>query len=105
MNQAPSGSLDRCSFSQVADAYLEMHREGKAPSIRELANSFPHLATEIREKLPAMKVLDGALGGDGDPAIDRSEPVAGCYIGEEIGRGLAASSIGPHSQTWIETLP
>lgn len=86
----PSTDTDQWSFTQVADAYLSMHRLGNAPTVQELAESFPHLANQIKQQLPTMQLLEGAIGERFEnryPTVDTSQPIGGCHIIEEIGRG------------------
>ena len=78
------------SFGAFSDAYLHLHRLGKAPSIEEVASAFPHLSDEIRDKLPTIVALERTLQcdrEDGLPKVDPTEPVGGCFVGDEIGRG------------------
>ena len=75
-----------CSFTKFADAYLALHRSGKAPGLDEAIEEFPHLESQIRERLPSLLLLEETLGTPGnDPLIE--QPIDGCRLLEEIGRG------------------
>ncbi|MFN3194112.1 MAG: serine/threonine-protein kinase [Aureliella sp.] len=85
------------SFTKFVDAYIPLYREGKAPSIEQIVEQFPHLEEPIRERLSTLLLLEQTLGDDGanDEAADKPETsrlkagatVLGCTIHDEVGRG------------------
>lgn len=85
-------NLQSMSFSEFSEAYLLLSRQGRAPDLVEAINSFPHLADQIRDQLPAILMLEGAVGNSISiyPETEPAETVVGCVLGEEIGRGAAA---------------
>ncbi|MFK8110932.1 MAG: serine/threonine-protein kinase [Rubripirellula sp.] len=76
-----------CSFTQIADAYIQMRREGQTISVEDFAKALPDLEEEIRTKLPALLLLEDTLGADREPKIAVGQNVSGCVIEAEIGRG------------------
>lgn len=86
MNAASSQFQD-CSFTQIADAYIQMRREGQMISVEDFANALPHLKQEIEAKLPPLLLLEDTLGGNKSPELTVGQSISGCIIEAEIGRG------------------
>ena len=83
-----TNSIFQHSFTQFADAFLEMHRQGKTLTIEEAISAFPHLEQDIRTRLPALLVLEKTLQRKHPfPEPNDPNPHAGCYLGEIVGRG------------------
>ncbi len=81
-------STNDISFTQIADMYLAELRKGVPLSIDVLAKTFPHLADEIRESLPAMVLLEKSFADQKQtPVALPEEIIGGCRIVREIGRG------------------
>jgi serine/threonine protein kinase len=76
------------SFSHVADMYLAEMRKGNVIPVDKLAAALPHLASEIRDQLPALLVLERAMsdGGAKKPPTLKQE-LGGCQLIREVGRG------------------
>ena len=94
-NDAMTGlppQLDDLSFSDFSDAYLFLVRDGRAPDFDELVHAFPHFADQIREQLPSALMFEEAMLNASEvyPTVEPAEQVAGCILGEEIGRGASA---------------
>lgn len=83
--------LSELSFTQLADAYLDLRREGKSISIEQFAEAVPSLREEILTRLPVMVLLNDAMESDNQSgvAISGDVVVEGCQIEEEVGRGAA----------------
>ena len=76
------------SFSHVADMFLSELRKGKSIPVESLAAALPHLADEIREQLPALALLERAMGPNGSArTINASDEIGGCKLIREVGRG------------------
>lgn len=82
---SPTSELQDCSFTKFADAFLELHRRGVAPTMEQAIEEFPHLESLIRSRLPALVTLESSIGGAADPIAN--QPLDGCRFIEEIGRG------------------
>ena len=84
MSETPN--LADCSFTKFADAFLELHRRGQAPSLEEAILEFPHLEAQIRSRLPALLAFESTLGRQySDPITD--QPLEGHRFVAELGRG------------------
>lgn len=62
----------------LADEFLERHRRGERPSIREYTDRFPELAAEIREVFPAVALMENIAIGDQSlerPAVAAPAPI------------------------------
>ena len=72
--------LNELSFSQIADAYIELRKEGKSISVREFADAVPAFREEILARLPIMLLLEDALGGNGqlEFPIGKETIISGC---------------------------
>ena len=76
------------SFFDVADLCIQDMRAGQPVSIDKLVAKFPHLSKEIREKMPAVLVLQRSIGKSGtDHELEVGDSIGGCVIEEELGRG------------------
>jgi serine/threonine protein kinase len=76
------------SFTAVADMYLDELRKGTPLSIEVLAKTFPHIANELREQLPALALLEKTIGQSAAPPIPAPpDDLGGCKIMRELGRG------------------
>ncbi len=87
------------SFSDVADLYLAELRKGHPLSLDTLAKTFPHLADDIKENLPALGLLEQAMGtttfsSNALPA----EELGGCRLIRELGRGAVGVVYEAHQQ-------
>ena len=49
------------TFNQVAELFLAELRNGNAPSVEVFAQTFPHIADELRESLPSIAVAESFL--------------------------------------------
>jgi serine/threonine protein kinase/WD40 repeat protein/tetratricopeptide (TPR) repeat protein len=83
-------------FGLIADEFVEAFRQGKRPSVEEFARRYPEHASEIREMLPALAMMEKAKSADGgsnDQQVGLSSVTAplqqlGDYqILREVGRG------------------
>ena len=82
------------SFGQVADAYLQLRREGEMISIQKFAERMPEFREEILEQLPVMVLLDSHLPPQDESLLDVeliADVIDGCKIEAEIGRGASAT--------------
>lgn len=86
MNDIKSQLQDR-SFTQIADAYIQLRREGQTIPIDEFAKALPQFEEEIKAKLPALLMLEDSLGSDREQLVSIGRNISGCIIEEEIGRG------------------
>ncbi|XZE51592.1 serine/threonine protein kinase [Planctomycetaceae bacterium SH139] len=76
------------SLHDVVDLYLKERRRGNLLTLSILERAFPHLAGEIREKLPAIMMIDEAIGQKPERAPTLIDDVlGGCKIVKELGRG------------------
>ena len=92
-------SLSQLSFGQVADAYLQLRKEGETISVEKLAETMPEFREEILEKLPIMLLLDSNLGPEKEAPLEAKEVatlIDGCEIEAEIGRGASATVFRAH---------
>lgn len=81
-------SIAKTSFTDFADAFLRLHRAGHRPSIEEAIAEFPELEEEIRQKVPAMLMIENAMvDGPAKPQLHVDNTVAGCIVEQELGRG------------------
>ena len=85
-------NLESMSFSEFSEAFLLLARQGRAPELEEAIQSFPHLADQIREQLPAILESAGETKKSDNvyPEVKPAESVAGCVLSDEIGRGETA---------------
>jgi hypothetical protein len=96
MSEAEAKSL---IVIELAEEFLERHRKGERPSIKEYLDRRPDLAEYIHEVFPAMAMLEnivldaesaGAKGSeaDGPPSPEPTLKQLGDYlILREVGRG------------------
>ena len=80
----------------LADEFAERHRRGEMPSVEEYARRYPELASEIREVLPALAMIEKVAPdsrdlkqSDGSTAkmTTRLKELGDYRILREIGRG------------------
>ncbi len=93
----PGSGSERIPIEQLAEEFIERHRKGERPSLREYLDEHPALADEIREVFPAMAMMENiALSAESDLAAaqadkkDRALPLqqlGDFRIIREIGRG------------------
>ena len=80
-------------LGQIADEFVAAFRQGKRPSVEELARRYPEQAGEIREMLPALVLMEKAKSVDDTPWQRRpAAAVALQQLGDyrilrEVGRG------------------
>ena len=55
--------IENPSFTKFVDAYIPLYREGKAPSIEQIVEQFPHLEEPIRERLSTLFRVRRAFAG------------------------------------------
>jgi serine/threonine protein kinase/tetratricopeptide (TPR) repeat protein len=92
MDDSDLSSVD--PFGQIADEFVEAFRQGKRPSVEEFARRYPEHASEIREMLPALVMMEKAKSPDVDPN-DRIQAKAAAPLKQlgdyqilrEVGRG------------------
>src|SRR5689334_14852370 len=95
MNDNDLSSAD--PFGQIADEFVEAFRQGQRPSVEEFARRYPEYASDIREILPALVLMEKAKSPD-DSSSQRRQARAlaaaaplqqlGDYqILREVGRG------------------
>ena len=95
MSEPPN--LTDFSFTKFADAFLELHRRGQAPSLEEAILEFPHLEAQIRSRLPALLAFESTLGRQSsDPITD--QPLEGHRLIAEIGRGSCGVVYRAHQE-------
>jgi len=51
----------------LADEFLDRHRRGDKPPVREYAEKYPELAEEIRQVFPAVALLENVAIEDSRP--------------------------------------
>jgi WD40 repeat protein/serine/threonine protein kinase len=51
-------------LGQIADEFVEAFRQGRRPSVEEFARRYPQHASEIREMLPALVLMEQAKSAD-----------------------------------------
>ena len=84
------------SFTEIAEAYIALRRDGKSISIEQFADAVPAYRDEILSRLPVMVLLSDALSEDqkaereSGSVLARDTMISGCRVEEEIGRGAAA---------------
>ena len=84
--------FEKLTFTDFSEAYLKLYRDGNAPTLERLAEFYPQFAEDIFKRLPAMLLLETAHVEESTyPVVDKSEPVGGCFLGDEIGRGAFAT--------------
>jgi hypothetical protein len=81
-------------FAQIADEFVEAYRQGKRPSVEDLARRYPEHADDIRQLLPALVMMEKAKSADtpGDrlplsAAAAPSQQLGDYQIVREVGRG------------------
>src|SRR2546423_1653639 len=93
MGDDPSGADP---FGQIADEFVEAFRQGKQPSVEELAQRYPEHADEIREMLPALVLMEkvrpaedgpGQQGQARAPAAAPLQQLGDYQVLREVGRG------------------
>ena len=92
-------SLSQLSFGQIADAYLQLRKEGETISVEKLAETMPEFREEILEKLPIMVLLDSNLAPEEESLLNPKKVatlIDGCEIEAEIGRGASATVFRAH---------
>ena len=83
--------------ANIAEEFVELHRQGKRPRIDDYVQDYPHLAEEIRDLFPTLLVVED-LAPDQDASIDGGiadhllppdtlESLGDFRILREIGRG------------------
>jgi WD40 repeat protein/serine/threonine protein kinase len=75
----------------LADEFLDRHRRGERPPVREYADKYPELADEIRQVFPAVAVLEN-VAVEEPPAGPPPAPALARQVGDfrivrEVGRG------------------
>src|SRR5262249_13535236 len=85
---------DRDPIDLLADSFLARFRAGERPSIEEYAATYPALADELRELLPALVELERnflpghtAAGGPVNSVAPAPRQLGDYLIVREIGRG------------------
>src|SRR5881398_1537338 len=63
------------SFGAIADEFVEAFRQGKRPSVEEFARRYPEHASDIRDMLPALVLMEKAKSAD-DTSGERPKPRA-----------------------------
>ena len=53
----PSSS-DRNPVEELADEFLERHRNGEAPTVEEYCDKFPDFAGQIRKLFPTLLMME-----------------------------------------------
>lgn len=88
------------SFTQIADAYVELRKEGKSISVQEFADAVPAYRDEIISRLPAMVLLEDMFGANPEREfqIGADTEISGCLIEKEIGRGTSAVVFKAHQK-------
>ncbi len=78
----------------LAEEFIERHRKGERPGLREYLDKNPQLANEIREVFPALAMLENiALSDESEPSAARKDQalplqqLGDFRIIREIGRG------------------
>ena len=91
MNELTS-QLENLTFEEFSDAYVYLKRAGRAPSIEEAVSAFPRFSDQIQAQIPSRLFQEGLVGQCDRvyPDLDLSEPVSGCQLGKELGRGSCA---------------
>ena len=87
-----SDSPSELSFTQIADAYMQLRAEGKSISVEQFADAIPELRDEILAKLPIMMLLQDTLASRNSSSIGigAETVINGCKLETEIGRGASA---------------
>ncbi|MBN8604696.1 MAG: hypothetical protein J0M26_27085, partial [Planctomycetes bacterium] len=84
----PSYKPSDISFSNIADMYISELRRGVELPIEVLAQTFPHLADQIRADLPALALIEKSMEKKKKPpTVKTSQLIGGCRIIRELGRG------------------
>ena len=82
---------DNRVFEALLDEFLERQRQGEDPSLTEYCDRHPHLAGEIRDLFPALRLMENLKPESDDvcgrPQLPKLEQVAGYRILGEIARG------------------
>ncbi len=83
--------IEKLTFTDFSEAYLKLYRNGNAPTLERLAECYPQFAAEISARLPSMLMLESTIREESTyPNVDKNEPIGGCFLGDEIGRGAFA---------------
>ena len=64
--------------ANLAEDFIELHRQGKRPRIDDYVQNHPHLAEEIRDLFPTLLVVED-LAPDQDASIDGDIAFVGAY--------------------------
>lgn len=87
--------LTDVTFTHVADMYMAELRKGNKLSLSHLVKAFPHLADDIQEQIPAMALIERAVGGVAGTITREDDLVgqefAGCVVKREVGRGAVGA--------------
>lgn len=77
------------SYTDVADLFLSLCRQGTTPSIREFVREFPQFAAAITEEFPAMLLAETLKGDFFESAEEWTVPttISGYKLRGELGRG------------------
>ena len=57
---------------ELAEEFLERHRKGERPQLKEYIDRHPELAAEIKDVFPAMAMMENIAVAD--ESMDGSEP-------------------------------
>src|SRR5690242_16214002 len=91
MNSAPK--TDHEEIDRLAELFVARYRAGERPSVDEFAARFPDLATELRELLPTLALLEGRFtpsectANSVPIAVTAPKEIGEFTIVREIGRG------------------
>lgn len=83
MSIDPISDDQRSQLEELAEQYVNLHRNGKKPSIETFVRDHPELEADIRELFPVMLMLDkGQETDDQTPSFSPDDPHNG-----DVGRG------------------
>src|SRR5688572_5826356 len=60
----PSSSSDRNPVEELAEEFVERHRRGEQPTVKEYADRFPQWAERIHALFPALLIMEKARPGE-----------------------------------------
>jgi hypothetical protein len=84
--------LPDASLEQIADLFVAKLRTGERPSYEEYLQRFPEQATELKDLLPALVLLEGHAAAI-DSRVSNATPGSG-PLPEEIGEYKIVQEIG-----------